>query len=91
MTKCPVCGNKVPVFISLLLLRRRFRCEKCGSRLKIKPSSVAPISIVGIFGIMLLGLAAGFGQQNFLLLVLLAWCLLFLILYASLAKLVIDE
>lgn len=92
MPKCPVCGSDIPILGSLLLMRRNFYCKKCGARVKVKPSSVLLLGILGGIVTVLLGIAIASSQHKLaLLLVLLIWMFLYLVLYSASAKFIIKN
>lgn len=87
MPECPVCGSDIPVFRNALLMRRTSYCNKCGARIRLKPSSVLLLGILGGIVTTILVLAIGSGQHEPLfLLVFLAWIFLYLYLYSASAK-----
>jgi hypothetical protein len=92
MPKCPVCNNDVSILPKLLMMKRHFYCDKCGADLTVIPRSVALTSLVGVSVAALLGLLAGASKEKAPLLVMLAiWIMSFLLAYAKVAKLSIEN
>ncbi len=88
MSECPVCNNKKYIYIDIIMLRKRFVCENCGSKLRVKPKSVILVSIVSFPFIALLGLTLGFSEDKLSILILLIFSIvLYLFLYGRVARL----